>query len=36
MLRFKYFILFGTQTLFDTLLSVLKLPTHLSKLNEIG
>ena len=36
MRQFKSFILFLTHTLLDTSLSVLQLPTHLSKLNETG
>ena len=32
MLKFKFSVLFGTQTLLDKLLKVLQLPTHLSSL----
>ena len=35
-LRFKYFVLFGTHTLFYKSLRVLQLPTHLSNLTANG
>ena len=35
-LRFKYSVLFGTQTLLDKLLRVLQLPTHLSTITANG
>ena len=35
-LRFKSSVLYGTNTLLDKPLTILKLPTHLSKLPENG